>query len=118
MSDAQKGWPQVVSAANQEFTSATGAKVNVVYQNWTGYIAKYTSALAGSTGVPDVIEIGDTDTPTFAAAGALTDLTAAKGQFDNSGTWLSGLEQSSTYSSKLFAVPYYAGDRIVIYRKD
>ena len=33
MSDAQKGWPQVVSAANSQFTAATGAKVNVVYQN-------------------------------------------------------------------------------------
>ena len=118
MSDAQKGWPQVVSAANQQFTAATGAKVNVVYQNWTGYVAKYTSALAGASGVPDVIEIGDTDTTTFAATGALEDLTAAKGQFENSGTWLSGLEQSSTYNGKLYAVPYYAGDRIVIYRKD
>lgn len=118
MSDAQKGWPQVVAAANQQFTAATGAKVNVVYQNWTGYIAKYTSALAGSAGVPDVLEVGDTDTTTFAATGALTDLTAAKSQFDNSGTWLSGLEQSSTYNGKLYAVPYYAGDRIVIYRKD
>ncbi|HEU5334054.1 MAG TPA: extracellular solute-binding protein [Actinocrinis sp.] len=118
MSDAQKGWPAVVSAANSQFTAATGAKVNVVYQNWTGYIAKYTSALAGSTGVPDVIEIGDTDTTTFAATGALEDITGAKGQFENSGTWLSGLEQSSTYNGKLYAVPYYAGDRIVIYRKD
>jgi N,N'-diacetylchitobiose transport system substrate-binding protein len=118
MSDAQKGWPQVVSAANSQFTAATGAKVNVVYQNWTGYITKYTSALAGSSGVPDVIEVGDTDLTTFAATGALEDLTAAKGQFENSGTWLSGLEQSSTYNGKLFAVPYYAGDRIVIYRKD
>jgi N,N'-diacetylchitobiose transport system substrate-binding protein len=118
MTDAQKGWAQVVANANKEFTAATGAKVNVVYQNWTGYIAKYTSALAGSTGVPDVIEIGDTDTTTFAATGALTDLTSAKAQFDNSSTWLSGLEQSSTYNGKLYAVPYYAGDRIVIYRKD
>jgi len=118
MSDAQKGWPQVVSAANSQFTAATGAKVNVVYQNWTGYIAKYTSALAGSTGVPDVIEIGDTDTTTFAATGALEDITGAKSQFENSGTWLTGLEQSSTYNGKLYAVPYYAGDRIVIYRKD
>jgi N,N'-diacetylchitobiose transport system substrate-binding protein len=118
MSDAQKGWPQVVAAANQQFTAATGAKVSVVYQNWTGYIDKYKSALAGSVSVPDVIEIGDTDTPTFAATGALADLTGSRTQFDNSGSWLSGLEQSSTYSGHLYAVPYYAGDRIAIYRKD
>jgi N,N'-diacetylchitobiose transport system substrate-binding protein len=45
-------------------------------------------------------------------------LTSAKSQFANSSTWLTGLEQSSEYNGSLYAIPYYAGDRIVIYRKD
>jgi N,N'-diacetylchitobiose transport system substrate-binding protein len=33
-SDAQKGWPDVVNQANQRFEQATGAKVNVQWQQW------------------------------------------------------------------------------------
>lgn len=117
MTDAQKGWDNVVNATNTEFTKETGAKVNIEWQNWTGYVQKYTSILAGSNNIPDVVEIGDTDTPSFAATGALTGLNGVKGRFDNSATWLSGLTQSCTVNGALYCVPYYAGDRIVIYRK-
>jgi N,N'-diacetylchitobiose transport system substrate-binding protein len=118
MTDAQKGWNNVVTATNSAFEKATGAKVKIEWQNWTGYIQKYTSVLAGSNSIPDVVEIGDTNTPSFAATGALQSLSGVKSSFDNSATWLSGLTQSCTVSGTLYCVPYYAGDRIVIYRKD
>jgi len=118
-SDAQKGWPAVVEQANQRFEQATGAKVSVQWQQWSNYTTKLDSTFAGSSGIPDVVELGNTQTASYIAAGAFADLTKAKGQFENSASWLQGLADSGTSpSGKLEAVPYYAGSRVVIYRKD
>jgi N,N'-diacetylchitobiose transport system substrate-binding protein len=118
-SDAQKGWPDVVSQATQRFETATGAKVNVQWQQWSNYTTKLDSTFAGSTAIPDVVELGNTQTASYIAGGAFANLSAAKGQFENSASWLQGLADSGTSpDGKLEAVPYYAGSRVVIYRKD
>lgn len=118
-SDAQKGWPDVVNQANQRFEAATGAKVNIQWQQWSNYTTKLDSTFAGSTAIPDAVELGNTQTASYIAGGAFADLTKAKGQFDNSANWLQGLTDSGTSpDGKLEAVPYYAGSRVVIYRKD
>ena len=119
MTDAQNGWPDVVKQANQRFEKATGAKVKVQWQEWSNYTTKLDSTFAGSTAIPDVVELGNTQTSSYIAGGAFTDLTASKGDFENSSTWLKGLAESGTSpDGKLEAVPYYAGSRVVIYRKD
>ena len=118
-SDAKTGWPAVVTQANQRFTKETGAKVNVEWQQWDSYTTKLDSMFAGSTGIPDVVELGNTQTASYIDAGAFADLTADKSKFENSSTWLQGLSESGTsVDGKLQAVPYYAGSRVVIYRKD
>ena len=118
-SDAQKGWPDVVNQATQRFEAATGAKVNVQWQQWSNYTTKLDSTFAGSTAIPDVVELGNTQTASYIAGGAFANLSAAKGQFENSASWLQGLADSGTsQDGKLEAVPYYAGSRVVIYRKD
>ena len=118
-SDAQKGWPAVVDQATQRFEAATGAKVQVEWQQWSNYTTKLDSTFAGSTGVPDVVELGNTQTASYIAGGAFKNLTSVKSSFQNSSTWLKGLEESGTSpSGQLQAVPYYAGSRVVIYRKD
>ncbi|MDT4916742.1 MAG: N,N-diacetylchitobiose transport system substrate-binding protein [Pseudonocardiales bacterium] len=118
-SDAQNGWPDVVDQANARFEQETGAKVKIQWQQWSNYTTKLDSTFAGSTAIPDVVELGNTQTSSYIAGGAFADLTAAKGDFENSDTWLQGLEESGTSpDGKLQAVPYYAGSRVVIYRKD
>jgi N,N'-diacetylchitobiose transport system substrate-binding protein len=116
MGDAQANWPEAVAAANQAFKSThPGVDVTVQYQSWGDYKTKFEATLSSGNG-PDVIEFGNTDVPKYSAAGALAPLSAA--QFPNSRTWLSGLTKAGTYNAKLYAVPYYAGARGVIYRKD
>jgi N,N'-diacetylchitobiose transport system substrate-binding protein len=118
-SDAQKGWPAVVTQANQRFEKATGAKVKVQWQQWSNYTTKLDSTFAGHTAIPDVVELGNTQTASYISAGAFADLSSAKKDFANSSTWLKGLAESGTSpDGKLQAVPYYAGSRVVIYRKD
>jgi N,N'-diacetylchitobiose transport system substrate-binding protein len=116
--DAQNGWPQSVKLANAAFEKQhPGVKVSVQYQQWGTHLQKFDATLAGGN-APDVIEMGNTETTKYMAAGAFADLTADKGKFPNSSTWLPGLVQFGSYEGKLMAVPYYAGSRVVIYRTD
>src|ERR671931_191274 len=114
--DAQSSWPDVVAAANQKFQADhPGTTVNVQYQNWGDHLQKFDAALAGGGG-PDVIEMGNTEMTKYMAAGAFAALD--KSSFDNSANWLKGLAGSGAYGGKTFGVPYYAGSRVVTYRKD
>jgi N,N'-diacetylchitobiose transport system substrate-binding protein len=119
MTDAQgPDWAAVVSAANRSFESShADVSVKVEIQTWGEHLTKLDAALAGGR-APDVVELGNTETTKYMAAGALANLTASKARFPNNRTWLNALKGSCTYQSKLFCVPYYAGARAVIYRKD
>jgi N,N'-diacetylchitobiose transport system substrate-binding protein len=116
--DAQNGWPQVVANANQAFESShSGWNVNVQYQSWGDHLQKFDATIAAND-TPDVIEMGNTEMTKYMAAGAFANITADKGQFDNSSHWLAGLKKSSMFNGKLYGVPYYAGSRLVTYRTD
>jgi N,N'-diacetylchitobiose transport system substrate-binding protein len=116
--DAQNGWPQVVAAANNAFeNSHAGWNVNVQYQSWGDHLQKFDATIAAND-TPDVIEMGNTEMTKYMAAGAFANITANKGQFDNSSHWLAGLKKSSMFNGKLYGVPYYAGSRLVTYRTD
>jgi N,N'-diacetylchitobiose transport system substrate-binding protein len=115
--DAQTGWPKEVAAAQAAFNAKyPNVKVDVQYQTWADHLTKLDAALAATP--PDVAELGNTETTKYMADGALADITADKGKFDNSATWLKGLADSVTYNGKTFGVPYYAGARGVIYSTD
>jgi N,N'-diacetylchitobiose transport system substrate-binding protein len=114
--DAQSGWADVVAAASQKFQSDhPGTTVNVQYQNWGDHLQKFDATLAGGGG-PDVIEMGNTEMTKYMAAGAFAALD--KSSFDNSANWLKGLAASGAFGGKTYGVPYYAGSRVVTYRKD
>jgi N,N'-diacetylchitobiose transport system substrate-binding protein len=118
MVDAQDGWPTAVSGATDAVKAKyPGLEVKVSYQTWPDHLTKLDAALAGSN-APDVVEFGNTEVVKYAANGALADLTDNKGEFENSDSWLKGLEESCTYDGKLWCVPYYAGSRAVVYNKD
>ncbi|MGW4381925.1 extracellular solute-binding protein [Kitasatospora sp. NPDC004531] len=119
MDDAQKQWPGVVDEAKKEFTAQTGAEVDIQWQSWSNYTTKLDTALL-SGNAPDALEIGNTQAAKYIDADSFVDLTSVKGQFDNSDKWLDSLAASGQTAdgSKTYAVPYYAGARVMIYRKD
>lgn len=114
--DAETSWPELVESTNAAFTAAhPNTTVNVEYQQWGDHLTKLDAALAGDT-VPDVVELGNTETTKYMAAGALGDLAGT--QFPNQDTWLQGLADAGVYNGGLYGVPYYAGARAMIYRTD
>jgi N,N'-diacetylchitobiose transport system substrate-binding protein len=114
--DAQNGWPEAVALANRTFKAQhPDVDVDVQYQSWGNHLQKFDAGLAGGD-APDVIELGNTEMTKYMAAGAFKSLTQSA--FPNNKTRLQGLKGSCQYNGKLYGVPYYAGARAVIYRKD
>jgi N,N'-diacetylchitobiose transport system substrate-binding protein len=94
-----------------------GSTLTIEQQEWDGLVEKLTTALSSADNAPDVVEIGNTQAPTFTSAGAFSDLTD---QLDALGgdDLLPGFVDGATVDGKTYAVPYYAGSKYVYYRKD
>jgi len=108
----------VVDGVNADFKAAhPNTTVKVEIQQWSNVTTKLDTAYAGSN-PPDVVELGNTLVAKYASAGALKDVGSKQSSFENSSTWLKSLTESCTFNGKLYCVPYYAGSRAVIYRKD
>lgn len=108
----------VVDGVNADFkVKYPNVTVNVQIQQWSDVTTKLDTAFTGSA-PPDVMELGNTLVAKYAANGALANITSQKSDFENSSTWLQSLTDSCTYQAKLYCVPYYAGSRAIIYRKD
>ena len=106
----------LIASLNEEFEAANdNVTVQVQILDWDGRDVKWKTALA-SDNPPDVLEMGNTDVLAYSASGGLADLTDR--EFENKATWLKGLTEAGSYNGKLYGVPYYGGDRVVIYRKD
>nr|WP_206209809.1 extracellular solute-binding protein [Streptomyces sp. SID10362] len=93
--------------------------LDIRIQEWTGIGDKVQAALKadGSDG-PDVIEVGNTQVPQYAEGGRLQDLTLESMRDWGIRDWLPGLAEPGQWMSQQFGVPWYAANRVVIYRKD
>ena len=117
MVDAQSGWPQVVDDANARFTAATGAKVDVEYQQWTNHLTKVDTTLAG-TDVPDVVELGNTDSRSTSSAARSPTSRRRSHVRELAAPGSPASPARARRNGKTYCVPYYAGARVLIYRTD
>lgn len=92
-----------------------GWTVNYQVQEWDNIGEKLAKALSSNT-PPDVVELGNTDAVQYAQSGALADVTSVSNEF-NCSQWLSALKISGAWDGKQYAIPFYAANRTVIYRK-
>ncbi|MFF8404118.1 extracellular solute-binding protein [Streptomyces sp. NPDC015684] len=94
-------------------------RLDIRIQEWTGIVEKVRKALEpGSGDGPDVIEVGNTQVPLYADGGRLADLTLESMRDWGKEKWLPGLAQPGKDGNKQYGVPWYAANRVVIYRKD
>ena len=94
----------------------TDIKANVQIQEWNGIGPKIIGALA-SKDAPDVIEVGNTQVAQYSASGGVKDLTDKKADLKGD-DWIEGLAGPGNYEGKQYGIPYYAANRVVLYRKD
>ncbi|WP_437062093.1 extracellular solute-binding protein [Streptomyces sp. enrichment culture] len=96
-----------------------GLALDIRIQEWTGIGEKVQDALEGDgTDGPDVVEVGNTQVPQYAEGGRLEDLTLESMRDWGIRDWLPGLAEPGQYMSQQFGIPWYAANRVVIYRKD
>ncbi|MFC7892143.1 extracellular solute-binding protein [Streptomyces sp. NPDC057381] len=96
-----------------------GLELDVQIQEWTGIGDKVQTALkADGTDGPDVIEVGNTQVPQYAEGGRLQDLTLESMRDWGLQDWLPGLAEPGQWLSQQYGIPWYAANRVVIYRKD
>jgi N,N'-diacetylchitobiose transport system substrate-binding protein len=95
--------------------SHPGVKVNYQVQQWDGIGQRLTGALA-SKNPPNVVEIGSTDASGYSSQGTLADVTDWESALNGS-QWNAGMKAAGEWQGKEYGVPFYAGDRVVIYNK-
>jgi N,N'-diacetylchitobiose transport system substrate-binding protein len=94
-------------------------RLDIRVQQWTGIGAKVQAALRRTDGGgPDVIEVGNTQVPQYVEGGGLTDLTLESMRDWGMDHWLPGLAQPGSFAGHQYGIPWYAANRVVIYRKD
>lgn len=104
-------WTEQVS---EQFKKKTGATVDFKVQQWNGIQQKLSTALSEDT-PPDVVEIGNTQTAAYAKAGALADLGDLKKEIG--ADWNDAFNKASLVDGKQYALPWFAGNRVVMYNK-
>lgn len=94
-----------------------GSKLVIEEQDWNGLVPRLQTALGSADQTPDVVEIGNTQSPTFTYAGAFADITD---MYDELGgdNLLPGFVDAGSADGKFYAAPYYSGARAVFYNKD
>ncbi|MGW3010286.1 extracellular solute-binding protein [Streptomyces sp. NPDC001219] len=104
-------WTEQVSA---QFRKKTGATVAFKVQQWNGIQQKLSTALSEDS-PPDVVEIGNTQTAAYAEAGALAELGDLKKEIG--ADWNDTFNKASLVDGKQYALPWFAGNRVVMYNK-
>ncbi|MCT9090337.1 extracellular solute-binding protein [Streptomyces sp. ASQP_92] len=92
-------------------------ELDVRVQEWTGIGEKIDRALKDGD-APDVVEVGNTQVPRYAASGGLLDMTLESLRDWGSDAWLPGLAQPGNVDGMQYGIPWYAANRVVIYNKD
>ncbi|MGW4347546.1 extracellular solute-binding protein [Streptomyces sp. NPDC004690] len=94
-------------------------RLDIRIQDWTGIGPKVQAALSGKAADgPDVIEVGNTQVAQYVQDGRLTNLTLESMRDWHMQDWLPGLAEPGQDNSAQYGIPWYAANRVVIYRKD
>jgi N,N'-diacetylchitobiose transport system substrate-binding protein len=94
-----------------------GSTLTIEEQSWGDLVTKLTTALPDAANTPDVVEIGNTQSPTFTTIGAFRDLTPLYEELGGDDLLQSFVEVGAV-DGKNYALPYYFGSRYMFYRTD
>jgi len=108
----------VVAQFHQQFPQYANTQVKVDWIPWTNRTQDWNNALSSGKNIPDITELGNTDTPTEAAAGILAPLTTDVSSWSGKSALVPGMLDNDTQAGQVYAVPWFGGVRAVWYRTD
>jgi multiple sugar transport system substrate-binding protein len=110
---------EALGAIAQDFEAQNPAiPLRVQALPWGAAHEKLLTAFAADN-LPDVIALGNTWVPEFAALGALEPLNSRLvGSRIDPGRWFDGARKSVTLDGQMLGVPWYVDTRLLFYRKD
>lgn len=99
------------------YAANTGGELSIEQIGWGDLIPSLTASLPDSSSTPDVFETGNTQTATFTAVGAYSDLTPYYEEMGGD-SLLQGFVEAGSVGDEVYSLPYYFGSRFAWYRKD
>jgi N,N'-diacetylchitobiose transport system substrate-binding protein len=85
--------------------------------DWGDLVTKLTTSLPDAKNTPDVVEVGNTQSPTFTNVGAFLDISDMYGELGGDKLLPSFVEVGQV-DGKNYTLPYYFGSRYMFYRAD
>ncbi|SKC77801.1 extracellular solute-binding protein [Krasilnikoviella flava] len=95
-----------------------GSTLTIEEQDWTDLVTKLTTALPDAANTPDVVEIGNTQAPTFTYAGAFREVSPELYDELGGDKLLQSFVEAGSIDETKYALPYYYGSRYMFFRKD
>ena len=108
----------VVDQFHTQFPQFAKTQVKVVWVPWGNRTQDWNNALSSGKNIPDITELGNTDTPTEAASGILAPLTTDLKSWSGTSDLVKGMVDNDTLNGDTYAVPWYGGVRAIWYRTD
>ncbi|MDR1212512.1 MAG: extracellular solute-binding protein [Propionibacteriaceae bacterium] len=100
-----------------EYNSRTGGTLTIEEQAWGDLVTKLTTSLPDANNTPDVVELGNTQSPTFTNVGAFSDISDLYNELGGANL-LQSFVAAGLVDGKNYTLPYYFGSRYMFYRKD
>jgi N,N'-diacetylchitobiose transport system substrate-binding protein len=108
-----------VKDAIAEFKAAhQGVEVDVQWVPVEGRADKFSGAFTDPASAPDAAEFGNTDVSSYAATGALADLTGDLASWSEGKDLIPTVVDTAKSGGKTYGLPWYTGIRALYYRTD
>lgn len=99
------------------YKAKTGGTLTIEEQSWGDLVTKLTTSLPDANNTPDVVEIGNTQSPTFTNVAAFSDISDMYKELGGD-KLLQSFVEVGMVDGKNYTLPYYFGSRYMFYRKD
>jgi N,N'-diacetylchitobiose transport system substrate-binding protein len=116
---SQVTWMNNITAEfHKDYPAYAKTKVVVKWIPWGNRTQDWNNALSSGKNVPDITELGNTDTAGEAASGILAPLTSQVKSWSAASGLVAGDLANDQVNGKTYAVPWFGGVRGVYYRTD
>jgi ABC-type glycerol-3-phosphate transport system substrate-binding protein len=116
---SQVNWMNgVIAQFHKDYPAYKNTKIKVIFVPWANRTQEWTNALASGKAAPDITELGNTDTPTEASLGMLSNISSYIDSWSSKSDIVSGMLANDTSNGNTYALPWFGGVRGIWYRTD